>query len=222
MLDVAGLCVAARNNDYVAAARSSAASSGRTTAIGHASALSPYDAAMINGTAAHGEDYDDTFEGGPVHAGAVIVPAVLAAAEHRGLSGEDIVMGIAVGVEIDVPHEFGSAPGDAQGVLPSDRNFWCTGRSGGRRRGIGFAGRKNRQCHRCRGKPRLGHHRISRGRKFDQAAARRSSGAIGYPRGLSRGRRFHRARDCARRPPRILQSLCAIQDARLHSRCWPS
>jgi 2-methylcitrate dehydratase PrpD len=100
MLDVAGLCVAARNNDYVAAARGSAATSGRATAIGHANGFAPYDAAIINGTAAHGEDYDDTFEGGPVHAGAVIVPAVLAAAEHRGLSGDAVVKGIAVGVEL--------------------------------------------------------------------------------------------------------------------------
>jgi len=100
MLDVAGLCVAARNNDYISAAVSSAASSGRATAIGHALAFSPYDAAIINGTAAHGEDYDDTFEGGPVHAGAVVVPAVLAAAEQRGLSGEAILKGIAVGVEL--------------------------------------------------------------------------------------------------------------------------
>jgi 2-methylcitrate dehydratase PrpD len=100
MLDVAGLCVAARNHDYVAAARGSAASEGRATAIGHAGAFGPYDAALINGTAAHGEDYDDTFEGGPVHAGAVIVPAVLAAAEHRGLSGGAVVKGIAVGVEL--------------------------------------------------------------------------------------------------------------------------
>ena len=100
MLDVAGLCLAARELDYIAAARGSAGSQGRATAIGHAGAFGPYDAALINGTAAHGEDYDDTFEGGPVHAGAVIVPAVLAAAEHRGLSGEAVVKGIAVGVEL--------------------------------------------------------------------------------------------------------------------------
>ncbi len=100
MLDVAGLCVAARHNDYIAAARASAASAGRATAFGHDGGFGPYDAALINGTAAHGEDYDDTFEGGPVHAGAVIVPAVLAAAEHRGLSGTAVVKGIAVGVEI--------------------------------------------------------------------------------------------------------------------------
>jgi 2-methylcitrate dehydratase PrpD len=99
-LDVAGLCIAARNNDYVAAARASIASSGYVTAIGHEGAFGPYDAALVNGTAAHGEDYDDTFEGGPVHAGAVIVPAVLAAAEDRGLTGRAVEKGIAVGLEI--------------------------------------------------------------------------------------------------------------------------
>jgi 2-methylcitrate dehydratase PrpD len=100
LYDVAGLCVAARKTDYVAAARASAASSGNATAIGHEGGLGPYDAALINGTAAHGEDYDDTFEGGPVHAGAVVVPAVLAAAEHRGLSGDAVVKGIATGAEV--------------------------------------------------------------------------------------------------------------------------
>jgi len=100
MIDVAGLCVAGRGFDYIAAAVGSAGSKGRATAIGHAGALGPYDAALINGTAAHGEDYDDTFEGGPVHAGAVIVPAVLAAAEHRGLSGAAVMKGIAAGVEV--------------------------------------------------------------------------------------------------------------------------
>ncbi|MGO4736299.1 MmgE/PrpD family protein [Bosea sp. 2KB_26] len=100
LLDVAGLCVAARGTDYVRAALASTASSGKATAIGHAAALGPYDAALVNGTAAHGEDFDDTFEGGPIHAGAVIVPAVLAAAEHRGLSGEAVLRGVAVGTEL--------------------------------------------------------------------------------------------------------------------------
>jgi 2-methylcitrate dehydratase PrpD len=99
MIDVSGLCIAARELDYVAAARSSATSEGSATAIGHPDSYGPYDAALINGTAAHGEDYDDTFEGGPVHAGAVIVPAVFAIAEHRGLSGGAVVKGIAAGVE---------------------------------------------------------------------------------------------------------------------------
>src|SRR6185312_15386073 len=53
-----------------------------------------------NGTAAHGEDYDDTFEGGPVHAGAVIVPALLATAERHRISGGDLLYGMAVGLEV--------------------------------------------------------------------------------------------------------------------------
>ena len=54
---------------------------------------------MVNGTAIHGEDFDDTFEGGPIHAGAVIVPAVLAACERHNLDGRAALLGIAVGVE---------------------------------------------------------------------------------------------------------------------------
>jgi 2-methylcitrate dehydratase PrpD len=72
---------------------------GPCTAIGHARGLSAAGAAFVNGTAAHGEDFDDTFEGGPVHAGAVIVPAVLAACERHPVDGRAALLGIAVGVE---------------------------------------------------------------------------------------------------------------------------
>jgi 2-methylcitrate dehydratase PrpD len=99
VLDVAGLCVAARHTDYIKAVLQSVEPDGRCTAIGHSGGYAAVDAALINGIAAHGEDYDDTFEGGPVHAGAVIVPAVLAAAERYGASGEAILCGIAVGTE---------------------------------------------------------------------------------------------------------------------------
>ena len=57
----------------------------------------------INGTAAHGEDYDDTFEGGPVHCGAVVVPAALAMCEQEGLSGARLLIGIAIGRGAAVP-----------------------------------------------------------------------------------------------------------------------
>jgi 2-methylcitrate dehydratase PrpD len=100
VFDIVGLAVAARETDYVAAALASAVNEGPCTALGHARRLGMYDAALMNGTAAHGEDYDDTFEGGPVHAGAVVVPAVLAVAEQRGLSGAAVMRGIAVGTEI--------------------------------------------------------------------------------------------------------------------------
>jgi 2-methylcitrate dehydratase PrpD len=100
LIDVAGLCVAARNTDYVRAALDGWEASGACTAIGHARALDSGGAAFVNGTAAHGEDFDDTFEGGPVHAGAVIVPAILALSEREKIAGRDALRGIAVGVEL--------------------------------------------------------------------------------------------------------------------------
>src|SRR5690348_3750727 len=100
LIDVAGLCVTARNEDYVKAALAGLDDDGPCTAIGHVRTLSSAGAALVNGTAAHGEDFDDTFEGGPVHAGAVIVPAVLAACERHGRSGPDALLGIAVGCEV--------------------------------------------------------------------------------------------------------------------------
>ncbi len=100
LIDVVGLCLAARNEDYVKAALAGWDEEGRCTAIGHARTLSAAAAAFVNGTAAHGEDFDDTFEGGPVHAGAVIVPAVLAACErHDPRWALRRSLGIAVGVE---------------------------------------------------------------------------------------------------------------------------
>jgi 2-methylcitrate dehydratase PrpD len=100
LIDVAGLCVTARHEDYVRSAISAIDDGGPCTAIGFASTLSAAGAALVNGTAAHGEDFDDTFEGGPVHAGAVIVPAVLAACERHNPDGGMALTGIAVGVEV--------------------------------------------------------------------------------------------------------------------------
>src|SRR5437660_10715669 len=97
--DVVGLCLTARHEDYVRAALAGWDDAGHCTAIGHARTLSAAGAAFVNGTAAHGEDFDDTFEGGPVHAGAVIVPAVLAACERHKPDGPSALLGIAVGVE---------------------------------------------------------------------------------------------------------------------------
>jgi 2-methylcitrate dehydratase PrpD len=98
-VDVAGLCLTARRQDYVASTLAACDDDGPCTAIGHARRLSAAGAALVNGTAAHGEDFDDTFEGGPVHAGAVIVPAVLAACERHRPDGGAALTGIAVGVE---------------------------------------------------------------------------------------------------------------------------
>src|SRR5690349_4563538 len=157
LMDVAGLCVAARNSDYVRAALQATHESGACTLIGHRGGFNVATAALCNGTAAHGEDYDDTFEGGPVHAGAVIVPALLACAEQHALSGRDTMRGIAVGCEVMCRlclvapkrvHKAGfhptavfGAPGAAAGVasalhLPPDRVVAALGIAGSMASGI--------------------------------------------------------------------------------------
>ena len=100
LIDVVGLCVTARNEDYARSALGGCDDDGPCTAIGQTRTLTAAGAAFVNGTAAHGEDFDDTFEGGPVHAGAVIVPAVLAACERHNPDGRMALIGIAVGTEV--------------------------------------------------------------------------------------------------------------------------
>jgi 2-methylcitrate dehydratase PrpD len=99
-IDVVGLCLAARNEPYLRSTFEACDDDGPCSAIGHARTLGAAGAALVNGTAAHGEDFDDTCEGGPVHAGAVIVPAVLAAGERHGALGPDALAGAAVGIEL--------------------------------------------------------------------------------------------------------------------------
>jgi 2-methylcitrate dehydratase PrpD len=100
LIDVVGLCATARNEDYVRSALAGCDDDGPCTAVGHTRTLTASGAAFVNGTAAHGEDFDDTFEGGPVHAGAVVVPAVLAACERHNPDGRMALIGIAVGTEV--------------------------------------------------------------------------------------------------------------------------
>lgn len=100
LMDVAGICIAARHEDYVRAALSAVEQPGPCTVIGMREGFGVEAAAFVNGIAAHGEDFDDTYEGGPVHAGAVVVPALLATAQRHPVQGADLLRGIALGVEV--------------------------------------------------------------------------------------------------------------------------
>lgn len=59
----------------------------------------PSRAALINGTAAHALDFDDNFRPARAHASAVLVPALLAAAASRSISGAALVDAYIVGLE---------------------------------------------------------------------------------------------------------------------------
>jgi len=100
VIDTLALSVAARATDYVAALAQSWTSPGPCRVFGSAARVDAPTAAMINGTAAHGEDFDNTFEGCPIHWGAVIVPAIVAIAEAEKRSMADALKGLAVGGEI--------------------------------------------------------------------------------------------------------------------------
>lgn len=100
LLDAGGLMVAGRGMDYITATLGSVETEGQCTAIGHAGGFTAGDAALISGIAVHGEDFDDTFEGTPVHVGAVLVPSLLAVAERDGLTGDDLLRGLAAGGEL--------------------------------------------------------------------------------------------------------------------------
>lgn len=60
----------------------------------------PLDAALINGTAAHVLDFDNTAAHMGGHVSAVMVPALLAAAEAFDASGRDLLLGHAAGYEV--------------------------------------------------------------------------------------------------------------------------
>jgi len=99
LIDAAGLCVAARQSDYIAALMRGWDGDGPCTAIGQARGFDAAGAALVNGTAIHGEDFDDTLEGAPIRVGAMVIPAVLAACERHGRSGADALRGIVAGLE---------------------------------------------------------------------------------------------------------------------------
>lgn len=100
LIDMTGLCIAARQTDYIRAIVDSWDAEGPCTALGHARGFDAAGAAVINGTATHGEDFDDTLEGAPIRVGAMVLPAVLAASERFGRSGADALRGMVAGLEM--------------------------------------------------------------------------------------------------------------------------
>jgi 2-methylcitrate dehydratase PrpD len=100
LIDMAGNCLSARQTEYMQALRRSCDDDGTCTAIGHAQGFRAADAALMNGTGTHGEDFDDTLEGAPIRVGAMVIPAALASGERYGRTGADVLRGIICGLEM--------------------------------------------------------------------------------------------------------------------------
>ncbi|MGF1593717.1 MAG: MmgE/PrpD family protein [Kiloniellaceae bacterium] len=100
IVDTIGLSVAALETDYGQAVRKAFDQRGDCTVFGLAEGFESAAAAVINGTCGHGEDYDNTYEGCPVHSGVVVVPALFAAGEMMHLPARDVAKGVVVGIEV--------------------------------------------------------------------------------------------------------------------------
>ncbi|MCL4181972.1 MAG: MmgE/PrpD family protein [Burkholderiaceae bacterium] len=68
--------------------------------IGSRDRLSPVGAALVNGTAGHLLDFDDTSYTGIMHGSTVVLPAALAATEHAGEDGRRLLEAFVVGSEV--------------------------------------------------------------------------------------------------------------------------
>ncbi len=74
--------------------------SGRAAIIGGGRHVAPPIAALVNATAAHGLELDDTHDESVSHPGAVVIGAALAVAQQRGLGGAALLPAIAAGYEV--------------------------------------------------------------------------------------------------------------------------
>ena len=97
-IDTIGTMIAGRNEDSVRIMTETLAPGDgpATLTFGDRHAPAP-EAAWINGTAAHALDYDDVALRG--HPSTVLVPAILAEAEHLGSSGADMITAYVAGYE---------------------------------------------------------------------------------------------------------------------------
>jgi len=102
VLDIVGLCLGSIPLDYFRIVLKMARAMGGSpdsTVIGEGIKFPPAQAALVNGTAAHGLDFDDTHTRAIVHASSCIVPAALAVAEANHKSGKDFITAAVAGYE---------------------------------------------------------------------------------------------------------------------------
>jgi 2-methylcitrate dehydratase PrpD len=82
---------------------------GKATIMGSAQKTSPRFAAFVNGVSIHADDFDDTqlavardrVYGLLVHPTVPVLPAAFALAEHRGVSGKELMLAYLLGVEVE-------------------------------------------------------------------------------------------------------------------------
>ncbi len=126
LLDLVGVALAASNMRFAAAALAAVGDDGGgpCTVMGFAERLPAGAAALVNGTLAHGLDFDDTHQASVVHVSASAVPAALAAAEAANADGRQFLTALVLGMETTIRAGL-AAPGSFH-----DHGFHPTGLCG--------------------------------------------------------------------------------------------
>jgi 2-methylcitrate dehydratase PrpD len=122
-VDALGIALASSTFDFgdsVLRAARELGKGGEAHAIGSLTPLPAAAAALVNGTLAHGLDFDDTHIAAIYHASAPALAASLAAGEVAGASGLDVLVAFVVALEIGC-RLAGAAPGafHARGLHPT-------------------------------------------------------------------------------------------------------
>jgi 2-methylcitrate dehydratase PrpD len=87
--------------DNAIAALSPFSGPAQATILGRTERLDIMHAALMNGISSHVLDFDDTHPRTIIHPAAPVLPAILALAEHRPMSGSELITAFVVGVEVE-------------------------------------------------------------------------------------------------------------------------
>ena len=104
LLDIIGISLACTELEYAKIVSQVMREQGgkpECTVIGFGDLLPVSTAALINGSLAHGMDFDDTHLKSGVHVSASVVPASLAVGEREGVSGKDALTAMVAGWEVN-------------------------------------------------------------------------------------------------------------------------
>lgn len=99
--------------------------SGNATVVGSALRAAPHVAGLLNATAAHGMEFDDTHDPSLTHPGAGVIATALAVAEDTDADGREVLAAITVGYEVT------ARVGIATGASIMERGFHPTALFGG-------------------------------------------------------------------------------------------
>ena len=127
--DTLGISLAARGTEPVRAALDLVRGWGgnaQASVFGYPDRVPAPAAALVNGTAAHALDFDDTHVPSILHPSASVVPAALAAAEEAGASGEVFLAAVAAGNEIAIRLGMAAHDEDLNNNVFFERGFHAT------------------------------------------------------------------------------------------------